>query len=252
MSPNFNLKKNRCPIVLSLFVSLTAAHATYAFPALLSDDQSLSLPATGDIHFERVRTLGLHDRAEADLLSIPIKFPKLNQIGLNCEKNNSKYIEDLVSNYPNTGSLFLAQKTPISDYSMKRLASLSDLKKLSLSCPIESPILLNDISVRVDELSVYNNNNILDAIVPVTLKFPKLKKLDIRGQAINETFFSNLYAPKLRHIFLGNVTLSAKCLNGLSNFAELRSIEMYRTPLDRSQVTFLRGRHIHLQILRER
>ncbi|MDR3615617.1 MAG: hypothetical protein P4L53_18805 [Candidatus Obscuribacterales bacterium] len=214
-----------------------------AFPAILSDDQQLSLPATGpDIHFGRIRTLALGDGVAQDILSQPIQFPKLIDIGLNSEENNSRYVDDLVVNYPGLKGLAIHQHHAIAESDISKIKKLMELKTLYFDCPIDEELTMNFTCLtKLKELRFGPLSNVSQSQKQRSLVLPTVKKLMLAGVKIDTIFLQSVKAPCLEDIELLSDTVEPHALDLLESFPTLKRIHLLRTPIRDEELLRLRS-----------
>jgi len=218
-----------------------------ALPSFLSDDQQLSLPATGDIKFDRIRSLSINVGAPIDTFGNPKKFPHLEGVGLSAAGDNDHFLQQLTINYPQLKDLSIRQHAALSDESLQRLKSFTHLNTFSLDAPIANgESLAKSLPPTLSSLMIGPNNNITNSTQPVEYEFPSLKRLDIRGGTVSAAFFQDWKASGLKQIFFGNVTLSEGALAPLHQLPTLKSIDLYRSPLSQSDTEILKSHHVRV------
>jgi hypothetical protein len=233
---------------LALLVLSVWEKSALSLPVFLSDDQQLSLPASGAMNFRKIRTLSLHDGAAVELLGTPIRFPNLKQIGLSSSEANGAYLRELLDNYPRLSAIRIDQKASLDEESIKRIANFDVLTNLDLDCPMSNnDLLIRSLPASLRCLSLGPKNSLTLSTFGGQLELPRLVKLDIRGSSVERSFFRKLRTPKLHKIALINVKAASGSLYELAAFSELRIIEMYKVEAKDEEVDFLRNQHIQIK-----
>ncbi len=215
-----------------------------ALPAFVSDDQELSLPASGAMNFEKIRTLSLHAGAPLNILDAPIKFPHLEGIGLFNAAANATYIDQLVANYPKLKSIRIRQLAVLDEQSMNRLCELHFLSELDIDCPISNFSSMKSLTLSLKSLALSPLSTLAASDSGSRLEFPRLVRIDIRGTSVGPVFFSKLCAPNLHKVLLANLTVSPGGLHGLAACSKLREVEIYNVDVSREDIQFLESHNI--------
>jgi hypothetical protein len=224
-------------LVLGLATIISIWHCSGASANFFSDDARLTLPATGDMHFDRVVSLTLCKGADLKVLDPSVNFPRLRDVQLEADDANVLYLKQLAANYPRMKGISITQREPIDDDFLSTLAKFTELQAVSFECPVNTPSLLSNISPKsLKSMGFGRGNNLTDRPLGTSIELPSIRMLVIGGLALHPSFFGTFKFPNLGELDLQNAALTKGSLNGLAILPKLKVVHVYisRTLVDYS------------------